>query len=117
MQDNLHKLVKQKSLKSKEKIGGKVLKNRFHEKVVSTRGGTVALTTGGNKLPVTLSLKVNKPRFSHENLRRLQVVKGDSDRGIKKFAQALRHTFGRDSVEPGFEFNLTERNKSLSEFF
>ena len=117
MQDNLHKLVKQKSLKSKEKIGGKVLKNIFHEKVVSARGGNVALTTGGNKLPVTLSLKVNKPRFSHENLRRLQVVKGDSDRGIKKFAQALRHTFGRGSVEPGFASNLTERNKSLSEFF
>ena len=45
------------------------------------------------------------------------MVKGDSDRGIKKFAQALRHTFGRNSVEPGFASNLTERNKSLSEFF
>ena len=86
MQDNLHKLVKQKSLKSKEKIVGKVLKNIFQEKVVSTRGGTVSLSTGGNKLPVTLSLKLNKPRFSHE---KLQVIKGDSDRGIKKFAQAV----------------------------
>ena len=117
MQDNLHKLVKQKSLKSKEKIGGKVLKNIFQEKVVSTRGGTVSLSTGGNKLPVTLSLKLNKPRFSHENLRRLQVIKGDSDRGIKKFALAVRHLFGRKSVEPGLAESLTTRNKALSEFF
>ena len=68
MQDNLHKIVKSKSLKSKEKIGGSVLKNIFAEKVVSARGGTVMLTTGGSKLPVTLSMKLNKPRFSHANL-------------------------------------------------
>lgn len=117
MQDNLHKIVKDKSLKSKEKIGGKVLKNIFDEKVVSARGGTVLLSTGGRKLPVTLSLKLNKPRFTHSNLRRLQVIKGDSDRGIKKFAQAIRHTFGRQSVEPGFAEILTQRNKQLGHLF
>ena len=78
MQDNLHKLVKSKSMKSKEKIGANVLKNIFEDKVVSARGGTVLLSIGGSKLPVTLRLKLNKSRFSHENLRRLQVVKGDS---------------------------------------
>ena len=75
------------------------------------------LSTGEFKLHVTLSLKLNKPRFSHENLRRLQVVKGDSDRGIKMFAQAIRHTFGRKSVEPGFGESLTERNKPLEHLF
>ena len=117
MQDNLHKIVKNKSMKSKEKIGGNVLKNIFEDKVVSARGGTVLLSTGGRKLPVTLSLKLNKPRFSHENLRRLQVIKGDSDRGIKKFAQAIRHAFGRKSVEPHFRESLIERNKSLEHLF
>lgn len=83
-QDNLHKLVKNKSLKSKEKIGGKVIKEIFDEKNVTRRGGTVMLATGGSaKLPVSLCIKVNKVRFSHENLRRLQVVMGQSDRGIK----------------------------------
>lgn len=118
MQANLHKLVKQKSLKSKEKIGGKVLKNIFDANLVTRRGGTVLLATGSSrKLPVTLSLKLNKPRFSHESLRRLQVAKGDSDRGIKKFAMAIRHVFGFKSVEPGFAGTLTARNKCLEEFF
>ena len=117
MHDNLHKLVQQKSLKSKEKIGSKVLKNIFSEKTVSTRGGTVSLSTGSHKLPVTLSLKINKPRFSHENLRRLQVIKSDSDSGIKKFAQSISHKFGRKRVQPGLAANITARNKSLSEFF
>ena len=75
------------------------------------------LATGGKKLPVTLSLRFNKPRFSHEHLRRLQVIKGDSDRAIKKIAQAVRHIFGRKSVEPGFASTLTNRNKSLEHFF
>ena len=66
---------------------------------------------------MTLSLKLNKPRFSHENLRRLQVAKGDSDRGIKKFAMAIRHVFGFKSVEPGLAGSLTKRNKSLEELF
>ena len=71
-QDNLHKLVKQKSLKSKEKIGAKVIKGIFDDKNVSRRGGTVMLATGGSaKLPVSLSIRMNKVRFSHENLRKL----------------------------------------------
>ena len=83
-QDNLHKLVKNKSLKSKEKIGAKVIKGIFDDKNVTRRGGTVMLATGGSsKLPVSLSIKMNKVRFSHENLRKLQVVMGQSDRGIK----------------------------------
>ena len=77
MQDNLHKLVKSKSLKSKEKIGSKIIKDIFMAKDVSRKGGTVFLTTGGpQKLPVSLSINVNKVRFSHDNLRRLQVVMG-----------------------------------------
>ena len=114
MQNNLLQLVKQKSLKSNEKIGGNVLKNIFDEKLVTRRGGTVFLSTVAKKLPVTLSLKLNKPRFS---LERLQVVKGDSDRGIKKFAMAIRHVFGFKSVEPGLAGSLTKRNKSLEELF
>ena len=81
-QDNLHKMVKNKCLKSKGKIGGKVIKEIFDEKNVTRRGGTVMLATGGSaKLPVSLSIELNKVRFSHENLRRLQVVMGQSDRG------------------------------------
>ena len=94
-----------------------MLKNIFDEKLVTRRGGTVFLSTGAKKLPVTLSLKLIKPRFSLENLRRLPVVKGDSDRGIKKFAMAIRHVFGFKSVEPGLAGSLTKRNKSLEELF
>ena len=46
MQDNLHKLVKQMSLKSKEKIGGKVLKSIFEDKKAAARVGTILLATG-----------------------------------------------------------------------
>ena len=41
MQENLHKIVKQKSLKSKEKIASNVIKNIFDTKGVNKRGGTV----------------------------------------------------------------------------
>ena len=95
MQDNLHRLVAQKSLKSKEKIASNVIKHIFDDKGVSRRGGTVLLSTGGEKLPVSLSLKMNRVRFSHENLKRLQVVQGSSDRVIRKTAQALRHILGK----------------------
>ena len=115
--DNLHKIINQKSLKSKEKIGSAILKGIFEDKGGNKRGGTVLLATGGKKLPVTLSVKVNRPRFSQENLRRLQVLKGDSDRGIKKVAQAVRHVFGRNSVEPGFAASLTERKELLEHLF
>ena len=84
MQDNLHKMVRGKSLKSKEKIGSKIIKDLFDAKDSSKKGGTVLLATGGPlKLPISLSIRINKVRFSHENLRRLQVVMGQSDRGIK----------------------------------
>ena len=77
-------IIKSKSLKSNEKIGGKVIKGIFDDKNVTRRGGTVMLATGGpDKLPVSLSINMNKIRFSHENLRKMQVVMGQSDRGIK----------------------------------
>ena len=117
MQENLHKLVKSKSLKSKEKIASNVIKHIFDDKGVNRRGGTVLLSTGGEKLPVSLSIKMNRVRFSHENLKRLQVVQGSSDRGIKRTAQAIRHILGRDSVESGFATSLYERNKIFENHF
>ena len=55
----------------------------FDEKGVTRRGGTVALSTdSGKALPVSLSIKENKSRFTHDDLRKLQVVQGKSDRGI-----------------------------------
>ena len=117
MQNNLHKLVKQKSLKSKEKIGGNILKNIFESKGENKRGGTVFLSTGGGNLPVSLSVARNKARFTHENLKRLQVVMGSSDRAIKKTVTAVRKVFGRKSIEPGFENSLIERNRILKDHF
>ena len=117
MRDNLHKLVKHKSPKSKERLVSATIKSIFDDKGANTRGGTVMLATGGKKLPVSLSVKINKRRFTQENLKRLQVLKGDSDRGIKKVAQAIRHVFGRDSVETGFASSLTERNNALGNLF
>ena len=84
MQENLHNLVQQKSLRSKEKIGSKLINELFESKEVSKKGGTVELTTGGpNKLAVSLNIKPNKVRFSHEDLKKMQVVMGQSDRGIQ----------------------------------
>ena len=65
----------------------------FDDEGVNPNGGTVLLTTGGRKLPVSLSLKINKTRFSHVNLKRLQVLHSSSDRAIKKTAQAIKHVF------------------------
>ena len=83
MRKNLHNIVKKKSIKTKEKIGAKIIKEIFDDKKVNRRGGTVLLSTGGRKLPVTLSMKPNKRRFSHEHLKRLQVILGKSDLAIR----------------------------------
>ena len=117
MQDNLHNIFREKSLKSKEKIGSKGIKHLFDDKGVSRQGGTVLLCTGGKKLPVSLSININKARFTHENLKRLQVAQGCSDRSIQKTAQAIRHVLGRKSVEPGFAESCTKRNKALRDHF
>ena len=42
---------------------------------------------------------------------------GQSDRGIKKTAQAIRYTLGRSSIEGGFSQFLTSSNKELSDMF
>ena len=45
------------------------------------------------------------------------MLHSSSDRAIKKTAQAIRHVFGRGSVEPYLSNSLTERNRLLSEHF
>ena len=102
MQENLHKIVKQKSFRSKQQIGGKIIKSIFDDEGVSKQGGTVMLATGGKKLPVSLSMKFNKVKFTHKDLKHLQGIHGNSDQAIKKTTQEIRHVLGRTSVEPEF---------------
>ena len=79
------------SPKTKQKVGSKLIKSLFDDEGVNPSGGTLLLSTGGRKLPVSLSLKMNKTRFSHVNLKRLLVLHSSSDGAIKKTAQAIRH--------------------------
>ena len=93
-QDNLHNLVGRSSPKTRQKVGSKIIKSIFDNEGVNPNGGTILLSTSGRKLPVSLSLKINKTRFSHVNLKRLQVLHSISDRALKKTVQAIRHVFG-----------------------
>ena len=61
MQENIHQIVINKSLNSKEKITGIIIKDIFDDKMISKKGGTVQLKTGGpTKLSITLGIKIKK---------------------------------------------------------
>ena len=82
-QENILKIVRSSSRKSKSKVTSKILKGICSDDGVSTSGGTVSLSTGGTLLQVQVGkprITAKVPRFSHESLKRLQTVHNFSDR-------------------------------------
>ena len=83
--ENITNIVKNTSRKSKAKVTSSTLKVIAEEQQVSTRGGVVNLQTGSKPLPVqigTPKVKPKVPKFSHENLKRLQAANNLSDKTL-----------------------------------
>ena len=118
---NLEGVVKSCSTKSKARVISSGLKSVFAESGVTTRGGTLAIATGGKPVTVTLGLNVKgvraKPRWTHEDLIKLQTNNNLSDRTIMSIAAASRVVSGRTAVEPNFKGALKERNHKLDDLF
>ena len=80
---NIVKMVRQTSDKSKAKVVSATLKTICEEQGISTRGGRLQLQTGSKSLPVQVGTPKNHPkkaRFSYNNLKRLQAQNNLSDR-------------------------------------
>ena len=84
--DNLSKLVKNTSEKTRSKVTCHSLKTVAEDQGVGARGGTVQLGSGSKLLPVVVGTTKQKPKlakFSHENLLSLQLATNLSDKSIK----------------------------------
>ena len=81
---NLEKLVKSSSKKSKTRMVTSGLKQVFHQAGVSTRGGTLGLSTRGKPLTVNLGTKatIKSPKWDLESLIKLQTKANLSDRTL-----------------------------------
>ena len=81
--ENITNIVKSTSEKSRSKVTSSSLKVIAEEQEVSTRGGVLNLKTGGNPLPVQIgapTVKPREPKFSHENMKKLQAATNLSDK-------------------------------------
>ena len=115
---NLEELIRNSSNKSRERVLSSQLKEIFEVKGVSTKGGTVSLSTGGTPILASLGKIRQKPdiKFSNETLNRLQNSIGASDRKMNIVGNFLRAECGRASVVK-LQLNMLERNKKLSRHF
>ena len=85
-QNNLAGIVKSSSGRSKGKVTSHILKSICSETGVNQRGGTLSLPTGAVPLQVKVGSDkrlVKTPRFTIEDLKRLQTAHNFSDKATK----------------------------------
>ena len=85
-QSNLSELTRSSSEKTRSKVTAILIKDMCTDSGVSLRGGNIGLKTEGTSLPVQIGRPRATPkqaRFSHENLKRLQVANDFSDKAVK----------------------------------
>ena len=83
--DNISNIVKNTSGKSRANVASRTLKTIAEEQDVSLRGGVVQLQSGSKTLPVQIgkpTVKPKEPKFSHENLKKLQAAHNLSDKAV-----------------------------------
>ena len=81
--ENISNIVKNTSKKSRANVASATLKVIAEEQEVSSRGGVVHLQTGAKPLPVqigTPKVQPRQPKFTHENLNKLQAANNLSDK-------------------------------------
>ena len=98
MQDNLFDMIRCHSSKTQEQVTSKLLDTLFLEKGVSKQGGVAHLATKGTPKPVTVGKSRSKkslPKFSIEDLTKLQVTRNLSDKDTLAVASFIRVKAGR----------------------
>ena len=102
LRENLLNILEQAPPKTKEQVLTKGLKEVFAQECTSQKGGALRLSTGGQRMTVTLGTKKTlcpPPYFSLEVLNRLQLTLRLSDKKARTLAGFLRIHAGRKSVE------------------
>ena len=120
MQENLYDMIRQKSEKTQEQVTSKMLDAIFNDKGVSKQGGEVTLSTKGTPKPVVVGknkLDRPRPKFTLQEMTKLQVSRNFSDKDINAIASFLRIKTGRNAVEPNLQQGLTARNHELENMF
>ena len=120
MQANLFGLIRSHSEKTQEQVTSKMLDAIFQEKGVSKQGGVALIATKGTPKSVTVGKSRAarpSPKFSIEDLTRLQVTRNFSDKDTLAVANFLRVKAGRQAVEPNLKNGLKERNHRLEDMF
>ena len=85
-QSKVADMVKGRSMKSRSRVACSILKSVAADQGISSRGGKVELQSGSKTLPVSLGtpqVVPKQPRFTHEDLKRVQAAHNLSDRAIK----------------------------------
>ena len=119
-QENLVELVKNHSEKTLQQVTSKLLDVIYEDKGVSKRGGTTLLGTKGAPKLVTVGTSRTekpKPKYSIEDLSKLQVARNMSDNDTIAVASFLRVKGGRTCVERNLKQGLKDRNHKLEDMF
>ena len=119
-QENLVELVRSHSEKTQEQVTVKMLDAIWEKKGLSKQGGSTFLATKGNpKLVKIGNDKTIKPvpKYSIEDLTKLQVSRNLSDNDTLAVARFLRTKGGRNSVEANLSEGLKGRNHKLEDMF
>ena len=120
METNVVNLSKKRSPKGLGWITQHLIKDIANKQGVSTRGGTVKLSTGtandlsrkfGNPRRVE-----KKPKFTHKDLKRLQNRYKYSDAHIKGVARMVRMCAGRNFVEQYLPESVPAQKKKVDNF-
>ena len=120
MQGNLFDLIRHKSEKTQEQVTSKMLDAIFQDKGVSKQGGVALLATKGTPKPVTVGKsRVSKPspKFTLEDMTKLQVSRNLSDKDTLAVASFIRVKAGRNAVESNLKQGLRDRNHELEDMF
>ena len=118
--ENMARLIRSNSEKSKEQIVSSQLKDIFESQNIEKKGGTVSLSTRGTPIQATLGSNYNertpKNVFTNDSLSKLQVKLSLSDNKMKIVGNFLRIECGRKSVV-NLNSYLKERNHIFDEDF
>ena len=120
MQENLFDMIRHKSDKTQQQVTSKMLDALFDDKGVSKQGGVALLATKGTPKSVTVGkTRVSKPspKFTLEDMTKLQVSRNLSDKDTLAIASFIRTKGGRKIVEPNLKQGLTDRNHKLEDMF
>ena len=119
-QENLVDLIRSQSEKTQQQVTSQILDAICEEKGVSKQGGTTMLATKGLPKLVTIGQDRSKkpnPKYTIEDLSKLQISRNFSDHDTKAVASFIRTKGGRQAVEANLSQGLVERNHKLDSMF